>query len=54
MLMEITRVQITSLPTLLAFAKQQPRLETRMSRLEQMKDVSNLRKWIEDEASRDA
>lgn len=46
------RYGITSMPTLLAFDRQEPQLETRVSRLDNMKSAAFLTKWIEAEASR--
>lgn len=46
--------EITSIPTLLAFSRQEPQLETRCTKLEQMRDIAQLRRWIEAEAQRGA
>ena len=46
--------QITSIPTMLAFSRQEAQLETRLTNVEEMKDKDFLRLWIEDEALRGA
>ena len=46
--------QITSIPTMLAFSRQEAQLQTRLTNLEEMKDKDFLRLWIEDEAMRGA
>ncbi|TKA24016.1 hypothetical protein B0A50_06907 [Salinomyces thailandicus] len=46
------RYGINSIPTLLAFDRQEPQIETKVSRLEDLKSKEFLRKWIEKEASR--
>jgi len=45
-------VKITSIPTLLAFSRQEAQLETRLTSVDEMKDREFLRMWIEDEARR--
>ena len=47
-----TKYGINSLPTMLAFDRQEPQLETKLSRLEQLKNREFLIKWIETEAKR--
>lgn len=42
--------QVTSLPTLLAFSRQQPRNETRVTNVRQLTDRAFLTRWIEEEA----
>jgi len=46
------RYGINSMPTLLAFDRQEPQIETKVSRLEDMKSKAFLTKWIETEAAR--
>ena len=46
--------QISSIPTMLAFSRQEAQLETRLTSVEEMKDKDFLRLWIEDEAMRGA
>ena len=46
--------QITSIPTMLAFSRQEAQLQTRLTNVEEMKDKDFLRLWIEDEAIRGA
>ena len=46
------RYGITSIPTLLAFDRQEPQLETKLQRLDDMKNRQFLTKWIEKEAAR--
>ena len=46
------RYGINSIPTLLAFDRQEPQLETKVSRLDDLKSKDFLVKWIETEASR--
>ena len=46
--------QITSIPTMLAFSRQEAQLQTRLTNVEEMKDKDFLRLWIEDEAMRGA
>lgn len=46
------RYGINSIPTLLAFDRQEPQLETKVSRLDDLKNRDFLRRWIEKEASR--
>lgn len=46
------RYMITSVPTLLAFSREEPQMETRLSDIKQITDKDTLRKWIESEASR--
>lgn len=43
---------INSIPTLLAFDRQEPQLETKVSRLDDLKNREFLTKWIETEAAR--
>lgn len=45
-------VQITSIPTLLAFSRGEAQLQTKLTNLDEMKDKDFLRLWIEDEAMR--
>lgn len=44
--------QITSMPTLLAFSRQEPQMETKLTRPEQMKNKEFLREWLLNEARR--
>lgn len=46
------RYMINSMPTLLAFDRQEPQLETKVTRLEDLKSKAFLAKWIETEAAR--
>ncbi|GAB7346774.1 hypothetical protein MBLNU459_g1875t1 [Dothideomycetes sp. NU459] len=46
------RYQITSMPTLLAFDRQEAQMGTRLTSLEDLKNKQLLTKWIEKEASR--
>ncbi|KAF1348741.1 hypothetical protein BDV97DRAFT_269968, partial [Delphinella strobiligena] len=46
------RYGITSMPTLLAFDRQEPQLDTRVSNVEDMKSKKFLTEWIEREAKR--
>lgn len=46
------RYGITSIPTLLAFSRQEAQLQTRLTNVEEMKDRDFLRLWVEDEAMR--
>ena len=46
------RYGINSIPTLLAFDRQEPQIETKVSRLEDLGSREFLIKWIEREASR--
>ena len=46
------RYGINSIPTLLAFDRQEPQLETKVSRLDDLKNTEFLTKWIETEAAR--
>ncbi|WPH04181.1 thioredoxin, mitochondrial [Acrodontium crateriforme] len=46
------RYGINSMPTLLAFDRQEPQLETKVARLEQLKDKAFMTKWIKTEAAR--
>ena len=46
--------QITSIPTMLAFSRQEAQLQTRLTNVDEMKDKELLRLWIEDEAIRGA
>jgi hypothetical protein len=43
---------INSIPTLLAFDRQEPQIETRVSRLDDLKNRDFLVRWIEKEAAR--
>ena len=43
---------INSIPSLLAFDRQEPQLETKISRLDELKNKDFLVKWIENEAAR--
>lgn len=46
------RYMITSIPTLLAFSRQEAQLQTRLTQVNEMKDREFLRLWMEDEARR--
>ncbi|PIA99307.1 hypothetical protein CB0940_03432 [Cercospora beticola] len=46
------RYMVTSVPTLLAFDRQEPQIETKVARLEDLKSREFLRGWIEREAAR--
>ncbi len=46
------RYGINSIPTLLAFDRQEPQVETKVSRLDDLKNRDFLIKWIEKEAAR--
>ncbi|KAK5122719.1 hypothetical protein LTR85_003634 [Meristemomyces frigidus] len=46
------RYGINSMPTLLAFDRQEPQLETKVSRLDDLKSKAFLTKWIRTEAAR--
>lgn len=46
------RYMITSIPTLLAFSRGEAQVETKVTRVEQLKDGAFLRAWIEKEAAR--
>lgn len=46
------RYGINSIPTLLAFDRQEPQVETKISRLDDLKNRQFLVKWIEKEAAR--
>ena len=46
------RYGINSIPTLLAFDRQEPQLETKVYKLEELKNRDFLTKWIEKEAAR--
>lgn len=46
------RYMITSIPTLLSFARSEAQLQTRLTSVEEMKDRDFLMLWIEDEAMR--
>jgi thiol-disulfide isomerase/thioredoxin len=46
------KFRITSMPTLLAFSRQEAQLETKLTRPEQMKDKAFLREWLLNEARR--
>lgn len=47
-----TRYLINNVPTLLAFDRQEPQLETKVTRLSDLKSKAYLTKWIETEAAR--
>ena len=47
-----SRYMITSIPTLLAFSRQEAQMQTRLIKVDKMKDREFLRCWIEDEARR--
>lgn len=46
------RYGINSMPTLLAFDRQEPQLETKVARLEDLKSKAFMTNWIETEAAR--
>ncbi|KAF1817399.1 hypothetical protein P152DRAFT_469840 [Eremomyces bilateralis CBS 781.70] len=46
------QIQVATVPTLLAFSRQEPQLDTKVTSLEQLRDKTFLRKWIETEARR--
>ncbi|PPJ55319.1 hypothetical protein CBER1_06400 [Cercospora berteroae] len=46
------RYMINSIPTLLAFDRQEPQIETKVARLEDLKSREFLKGWIEREAAR--
>ncbi|KAK3696306.1 hypothetical protein LTR37_018042 [Vermiconidia calcicola] len=46
------RYGINSIPTLLAFDRQEPQLETKVYKLDELKNRDFLTKWIETEAAR--
>lgn len=46
------RYMINSIPTLLAFDRQEPQLETKVSKLEDLKNREFLTRWVETEAAR--
>lgn len=46
------RYGINSMPTLLAFDRQEPQLETKVARLDDLKSKAFLTKWIKTEAAR--
>lgn len=46
------RYGITSIPTLLAFDRQEPQVETKVQRLDDFKNKQFMTKWIEKEAAR--
>ncbi|KXT07280.1 hypothetical protein AC578_2437 [Pseudocercospora eumusae] len=46
------RYGINQIPTLLAFDRQEPQIETKLSKLEHLKDKEFLTRWIETEAAR--
>ena len=46
------RYAITSIPTLMAFSRQEAQLETRVTDVNEMKDRQFLKLWIADEARR--
>ena len=46
------RYGINSIPTLLSFDRQEPQIETKVSRLKDLKDREFLTRWIEKEAAR--
>ena len=43
---------ISDIPTLQAFSRQEPQNETRVTRLDELKDEKFLREWLEKEAGR--
>ncbi|CZT23875.1 uncharacterized protein RCC_09590 [Ramularia collo-cygni] len=47
-----TRYLINNVPTLLAFDRQEPQLETRVTRVDDLRSKEFLTKWIETEAAR--
>lgn len=47
-----SRYLITSIPTLLAFSRQEAQLNTKVTKLEQLKDKRFLEEWIGREARR--
>lgn len=47
-----TRYLINNVPTLLAFDRQEPQLETRVTRVDDLRNKEFLTKWIETEAAR--
>jgi len=47
-----TPKQITTMPTLLAFDRQEAQLETRITKVEEMSNKKFLTEWIEREARR--
>ena len=46
------RYMINSVPTLLAFSRQEAQIQSRLTDVGEMKDKTLLRLWIEDEARR--
>lgn len=46
------RYMVRSLPTLLAFSRGEPQLETMKTRLDEMKNEKVMREWLEEEAGR--
>jgi hypothetical protein len=44
--------QISSMPTLLAFSRQEAQFDTRMTKPEEMRDERMLREWLTNEARR--
>ncbi|KAF2180070.1 hypothetical protein K469DRAFT_640344 [Zopfia rhizophila CBS 207.26] len=46
------KYMITSMPTLLAFSRQEAQLETKLTRPEQLKNKEFVRQWLETEARR--
>lgn len=46
------RYVITSLPTLMAFRRQEAQLQTRVTDVKQLKDREFLRRWVREEASK--
>ncbi|KAK5105676.1 hypothetical protein LTR62_002488 [Meristemomyces frigidus] len=46
------RYGINSIPTLLAFDRQEPQVETKVAKMDDLKSKEFLRKWIETEAAR--
>ena len=46
------RYGINSIPTLLAFDRQEPQVETKISRLDDLKSREFLTRWLETEAKR--
>lgn len=47
-----TRYLINNVPTLLAFDRQEPQLETKVTRMDDLRSKAFLTKWIETEAAR--
>jgi hypothetical protein len=49
---KLTRAQITSLPTLLAFSRQEAQFDTKLFRPQDMQNKDILRQWLLNEARR--